>query len=386
MIKGFEGYYPPDFDKLWKKAIFVFDTNVLLDLFRYSPNTRKELLDILEKLDNRIWIPHQFFYEYHRNKMAVHHTIGDAYSLSEKQLAECRAKTREQINSLKERLHNLKNRTGVEIDVQIEKVDEIFNEIQSQLSKSREQHQSSLDAEPLDEKIAHLFKHNYGDPFDDECLVKIRKIAEERYAKGIPPGSSKDNNKEKSDPDGDLIGWLQTINHADSKKLPIILVTNDGDWFLRSSGKTVGPYPELLQEMYDEANVSCYIYNTAQFMVYAQDYLNAQISDKTIEEAVNRERYIAEQERRAMEYILEQDRRVREALFEQERLALEASIYQDRQEMEPSFEQELQAKAAHYEEERRASEAFREQERRARELFFDEQRRNADKTRKNSSS
>ena len=296
MIKGFEGYYPPDFDRLWNEAIFIFDTNVLLDLFRYSPNTRKELLDILEKLDDRIWIPHQFFYEYHRNKMTVHYTIADAYRQSEKQLEECSDIIRQQMNLLKDKFQNLKNRTGVEIDTRIDKVDAIFEEIQSQLSNSREQHESSLDAEPLEEKNAQLFAENFGDPFDDACLQNIRKLAKERIKRGVPPGSSKDSKKEKSDPDGDLIGWFQTIKHADGNKLPIILVTNDNDWFLKPSGKTIGPHPELLQEMYDKASVSSYIYKTGQFMKYARDYLDSKVSDETIEEAENREKYIAEQE------------------------------------------------------------------------------------------
>ena len=296
MLKGFEGYYPPDFDKLWKKAVFVFDTNGLLDLFRYSPETRKELLDILEELDDRIWIPHQFFYEYHRNKMTVRSTIAGAYGDTEKLLEECRSSTREQMQSLAEKLQNLKNRTGVEIDARIGKVDEIFDEIQNELSNSREQHQSSLDSEPLEEYIAQLFEDNYGDPFDDVRLKEIRKIAKERMAKGIPPGSSKDSKKEKSDPDGDLIGWLQTIDYAGSKELPIILVTNDGDWFLSFSRKTIGPNPDLLQEMYDKVGVSCYIYKTSQFMKYAKELLEAQVSEKTIEETENRENYISMQD------------------------------------------------------------------------------------------
>ena len=375
MIKGFEGYYPPDFNKLWNEAVFVFDTNVLLDLFRYSQNSRKDLLGILEKLDDRIWIPHQFFYEYHRNKMTVHYTIADAYIQGEKQLEKCSSNVREQMNSLRNVLQSLKNRTGVEIDPRIEKVDEIFAEIQSELSRSKEQHQSSLNDEPLEEKIAHLFAENYGDPFDDSCLENIRKLAKERIEKGIPPGSSKDSKKEKSDPNGDLIGWLQTIKHADCKKLPIILVTNDGDWFFNSSGKVIGPHPDLLQEMHDKANVSCYIYRTTEFIKYAEDYLDAQVSDKTIEDAENRERYIAEQERRARERIIEQERRARERFLGQERRARERFIEQERRAMEPYLEEEHRARERIIEQERRAMEPFLEEEHRARERIIEQERR-----------
>ncbi len=296
MLKGFEGYYSPDFDKLWEEATFVFDTNVLLDLYRYSPNSRKELLDILENLEGRIWIPHQFFLEYHRNKMTIYDKIADEYKESEKQLEECSDTIGKKMNLLEEKLQKLKNRTGVEIDPRIESVERIFEEIQNDLLHSKEQHQSSLDEQPLEEKIVQLFAENYGEPFKDSCLKNIRKLAKERLEKGIPPGSSKDSTNDKSDPDGDLIGWLQTIKYADDENKPIILVSNDGDWFLKHKRKTKGPYPALLQEMYDKAHVGCYIYKSSQFIKYAKDYLDAHVSDETIEEAETRESYIIHQE------------------------------------------------------------------------------------------
>lgn len=293
MLKGFEGYYPPDFVKLWKEAVFVFDTNVLLDLYRYSPNSRKELLDILEGLDDRIWIPHQFFFEYHKNKVAIYDNIGSEYEALEKLLQGCREST---IRQLEKELARFKNRTGFVIDPRSEQADRIFEEILNDLSHSKEQHQSSLNDEPPEEKIAQLFAGRYSGPFDDCCLENIRQLAKERYKSGTPPGSSKDNKKDESDPDGDLIGWLQTIRYAKDEKKPIILVSNDGDWFLTHKGETKGPYPELLQEMYDKARVNCYIYKSSQFIIYAKDYLDVQVSDETIEEAEIREKSIAEQE------------------------------------------------------------------------------------------
>ena len=52
----------------------------------------------------------------------------------------------------------------------------------------------------------------------------------------------------------------------------------------------------LLQEMYDKAKVSCYIYKSSQFIKYANDYIGAKSSVETIEESENREKYVAEQE------------------------------------------------------------------------------------------
>jgi hypothetical protein len=70
----FPGYYQPteqEFDELWKECIFSFDTNVLLNIYRYSPQTRERLFDILEKLQERIWVTHQVGYEFHKNRLTT---------------------------------------------------------------------------------------------------------------------------------------------------------------------------------------------------------------------------------------------------------------------------------------------------------------------------
>lgn len=56
---------PSDYEKhnLWANAIFVFDTNVLLNLYRYSAKTRNSLLDAVESFKDRIWIPYQVAYD-----------------------------------------------------------------------------------------------------------------------------------------------------------------------------------------------------------------------------------------------------------------------------------------------------------------------------------
>lgn len=53
MKDAFPEYYTkPKFDELWKSAVFIFDANVLLDLYRLSPRTSMELLGILENLSS----------------------------------------------------------------------------------------------------------------------------------------------------------------------------------------------------------------------------------------------------------------------------------------------------------------------------------------------
>ena len=60
-----------DYDSIWKQALFAFDTNVLLNLYRYQPGTRDELLNVMAKLSGRIWVPHHVALEFQRNRLKV---------------------------------------------------------------------------------------------------------------------------------------------------------------------------------------------------------------------------------------------------------------------------------------------------------------------------
>jgi len=69
--KGFRQLSEADFKSLWKTAVFVFDANVLLNLYRYQSSTRDDLLKVLEKLGGRIWIPYHVGLEFERNRLNV---------------------------------------------------------------------------------------------------------------------------------------------------------------------------------------------------------------------------------------------------------------------------------------------------------------------------
>src|SRR5229473_897063 len=74
MKDKFPGFYRPtkaEFDRLWKEGWFVFDTNVLLNPYRYAPDTREDLLKVMEEVHERTWIPHHVALEYQRKRVRV---------------------------------------------------------------------------------------------------------------------------------------------------------------------------------------------------------------------------------------------------------------------------------------------------------------------------
>lgn len=54
--------------EIWNKAILVFDTNVLLNLYKYSNGTRNEFMTIMERAIDRLWLPHQVALEFLLNR------------------------------------------------------------------------------------------------------------------------------------------------------------------------------------------------------------------------------------------------------------------------------------------------------------------------------
>ena len=75
---------PDEKKQLWNGCVFVFDTNVLLNLYRYTANTRDTLLTALDDLKDRVWIPYQVAYEYAKNRFDVICETIEKYSKLEK--------------------------------------------------------------------------------------------------------------------------------------------------------------------------------------------------------------------------------------------------------------------------------------------------------------
>ncbi|MGW7499712.1 PIN-like domain-containing protein [Streptomyces luteogriseus] len=71
MFDGFAEYRTPsveDYQRLFSFGLVVVDTNVLLTLYRSNQRTREDLLTVLDRLRERLWVPHQVLAEFWRNR------------------------------------------------------------------------------------------------------------------------------------------------------------------------------------------------------------------------------------------------------------------------------------------------------------------------------
>lgn len=153
------------------------------------------------------------------------------------------------------------------------------------LENAKEEHVDLLSADKLRDKVTELFENKVGDPYSEDELGKLYQKAEQRFKLRIPPGY-KDTSKDTPQKYGDVVLWFQLIDYAKAQKKPLILITDDRkeDWWLQHKGKTIGPRPELINEIFAKAGIQFYMYQSGKFMRYAHTYLRFEEQQAAIKE------------------------------------------------------------------------------------------------------
>lgn len=279
----FPGYYRPSEEKLrkmWQTAIFAFDANVFLNIYKYTGETRESLFGVLENLKDRIWIPHQAALEYAKNRSNVIESQVKSFEQILKLLDEA-------YNQLSTRLHGFRRHVSI-------KVDPILDGVLSGISKARESleankvsHPDLSRFDPVEERITALIKGKIGPPFDDKRLGKIYIEAEQRFKNKRPPGfKDAKSNKEYPNQYNDVVLWFQLIEYAKTQGKPIILVTDEEqeDWWDKDDKSGDSPRAELINEMHTAAGVEFWMYSTDNLVKRAKRYLSVDVQEDVVQE------------------------------------------------------------------------------------------------------
>jgi len=273
----FRGYYRPtilEFTALWKDAIFALDANVLLNVYGYSPSTRKALLTLLGAVSDRLWIPHQFAAEFQRNRAKVIVEQVSNYQTVRNQLK----KILEQDFRARHK-HPFISRKSLAA----------FESLCRELEKKEKEHQALLSVDSHFERITEILKGKIGPVFLEDELAPLHEEARRRYAKRVPPGYM-DDQKPEPDSFGDFLGWRQILDHGQRSKKSLILVTDEQkeDWWYIVKEIRLGPRPELLTEYATISGKDFYMYSVEQFIIRAQEHLGKKIGKEALAEVRDR--------------------------------------------------------------------------------------------------
>lgn len=289
MKKVFSEYYDtPEltYKEIWDKALFVFDTNLLLNLYRYTTVTRDIILNFMNKVSDRIWIPYQVGLEYFNNRIKVINEVSNGYDAIKKFISNYKNGFEKYLND------NYNHHPYINRDMLKERYsNDIIKPINDLLDEWKRKDPKYQDNDVIWKKLTDLFDGKVGEDFSSENLYKLYKEGEIRYAHQVPPGymdlpQKKDQGERALY--GDLIVWKQTIEKAKETNRDVIFVTDDkkNDWFeAKVKGKRSGPRKELLREFSKESDgQKILIYNQESFLKYANDYLKADIKEESIKE------------------------------------------------------------------------------------------------------
>lgn len=314
----FPGHYRPSDDtlsKMWSEGIIVPDTNVLLDLYRYPASTCVEVLQVLESISERLWIPHQVALEYQWNRTIV--------------LAEQEAEYSKVTSMLDNLVTKLKNELGNKRHSLIDcaQIVNAFSEAKDKcvkaLNEAEEKQLGSTGEDQIRAKLDRLLEGRIGTPPNQSRLAELYKEGELRFARSEPPGfldrqkkkpqkaskavagvaqeltSAESESEVEVEMDlahlhnglqhkrkfGDWIAWAQLLDYVKEKGIRhVIWITSESgrDWWHLAGKKKLGPRPELTEELRRNGAEAFHMYDLERFLRYAKESINAGISSQTL--------------------------------------------------------------------------------------------------------
>lgn len=268
-FKGLNLYSKESYEDIWENATIVLDTNILLNLFRYSKDTRKKFFTVLNSYKSRLWLPYQVIREYYKNRDKV---IKD----STKEIVQLEKIIKDKLDDIltEVKKYNKKIQSIDDLKKIIEKTEK---DTDAKIKNLKENNESigTLEEEniKIESDILDLIEDKYEEKYEYENIEEIIKEGDRRIQNQCPPGY-KDIEKSERYKDyqvnGDYLIFDSIITYAKENKKSIIFITDDvkEDWFQEVNGEKNGGRKELLQEFYEKTNQLLLIYSSEGFINY----------------------------------------------------------------------------------------------------------------------
>ena len=226
--------------------IIIPDTNVLLNLYRYSPEFSEFGLQCLQEVIDSIYLPATVRIEFGKHCRAafsdMEKRINNAGKNTEQQVAAARNKILSSCEPL-ERLH------FPEVNVFRSELESLLNRLAQTANEFFEERRGlelSSHYWGGSDKVAELVKgiesynHVFSAPSQEDIFTWCEE-GQERYKKEIPPGFKDAKSKDGVRKYGDLIIWKELLNFARTQSKDIVFITDDvkADWWESENEKRI---------------------------------------------------------------------------------------------------------------------------------------------------
>ncbi|MFI2649649.1 PIN-like domain-containing protein [Micromonospora fulviviridis] len=305
----FPGWLGPTRDRrqFFEHAIVALDANVLLALYRITPTARNQLLSILRKIRQRLWVPHQASLEFARNRGKVIADRSTSFTDVSRSLQAAADKAAaglyEAVDGLRKlRVSVVASRNWDEAQHGLtraelkRRVDALIGPALHELTRLKADHDLSHhdiqgDGDSVLQELQAVLLGRVGPRYpSDRVQAIVQEAISYRYPNEVPPGYRDLKDKVPARAAGDVILWMQLLDKArsqsSSEKL-VMLVTTDVKpdwWHLDRQGNPDRARSELVQEIYDEAGAHLLLVTLDQFLEGSREYLLENVSWQTVEE------------------------------------------------------------------------------------------------------
>jgi hypothetical protein len=280
------GYVFPDDQRIqaiWAEADFCLDTNVLLDVYRYSDVNRASFLKLLGALKGRLFVPNRVAVEFARNRIGVVRGHFGPQRIIKSKLDDAAKDIR---------ARHAKHRHLDELLALIESAKKLVDD---KYGEAEKKHMSLIADDTILRELQSVVGEDVGEPYPEADAQKEYKRRKEGM---IPPFCKMDDDKEEERRTGDVVIWLELLKQYEGKKKPLIFVTDDmkENWWQDSVGGRHDPQPALVQEAYRQTGADVLFYTSERFSETAAERLGVEIPKALAEET----KQIREQERQRL--------------------------------------------------------------------------------------
>ena len=276
---------------LASKPIFVFDTNIYLDLLRHSKSASIELLRLYQTITEDLRLPEQVYKELNKNISIVSgqriSNIKTAGTTIKNAINACSTSVRLQIDIFLR--HKFADASRLS-DIANTEFESIKNTLSDYIEGVVSNNNSFLAVSDVNDFYSSVWLAHTQDAYKPSKLMGIYTDGTIRYRYKVPPGymddpqNNKESQKDGTDIFGDLILWNQIIDISHIERHDIVFITADikEDWFVLDGKRPVSPREELLSEFSEKSNGHNICFLTSELFVKYLSNIKAIDTDEAL--------------------------------------------------------------------------------------------------------
>ncbi len=267
---GFKIASSEELDSALREAVIAVDANVLLDLYRFRPQTSQDLIKTLKSFGDRLVVPHQALREFWRRRQRSQDSPRGATKAATDALAKSD-------RSIRDVLATWAKAVGVDDDELSDltaRVDGFVDNLKDELQRVLEGADAERGADPILTQLEEILEGRVTSPLDHEewsgCVAEANRRIEAEEPPGYMDADKQDNDLPEGGA-GDYLVWYQATRYAKEQARDLLIVTRDQkeDWWWRQQSDFIGPRPELTQEYHELTGRRLFLLRPADLLTRA---------------------------------------------------------------------------------------------------------------------